>query len=406
MSRSVPGPGPARSADGIGARATGQLAAAGAPAWAVRTLAVCAAALAVAAVAWLVFWLLLRLPLLTITLVVALLLTALVSPVNRRLRAVGAPRWLAALVPVLLLLAVLTGIALLFGLRATARLQDLTRPLGAALDRIRVWLVEGPLGLEPGQVVDLRNQAVTWLYQLTPSPAAGARTALYALSTLILVLFLVFFLLKDGAAMWRWVLTRVPERRRDRVDGAGAAAWATLTSYTGGVVVVALIDAIGIGAALLVLGVPLWVSLTLLTFLGAFVPVIGATVSGAVAVLVTMVTNDVADAIVVLVVVVVVQQVEGNLLQPLIMSRAVRLHPAVVLVAVTGGFLLYGIPGALFATPAVAVAYRVVEHLRTHPEQSPPAPGTVEPPSADAGGRGDRAPDSAGPVGSRQPATG
>lgn len=346
------------------------------PAWAARALVVSGAVLATAGAVWLLFWLLLRVPLLTVALVVALLLAALMAPLARRLRRAGAPDAVAALVAVLALLAVLTGIGLLVGLRATARLQELARPLGAAVDRIRVWLIDGPLALDPTQVADLRNQVVTWLYDLAPTPAQGARTGVYALSALILVLFLVFFLLKDGARMWAWVLERVPAGGRERVDGAGRVAWSTVRSYTGGLVLVAFIDAVGIGVALLVLGVPLWVSLTLLTFLGAFVPLFGATVSGAVAVLVTMVTNGLSDAIIVLVVVIVVQQVEGNVLQPLIMGRALDLHPVVILVAVTAGTLLFGLAGALFATPTVAVAYRVTEHLRkTVPaaDQEPPA---------------------------------
>jgi putative heme transporter len=183
--------------------------------------------------------------------------------------------------------------------------------------------------------------------------------------------FLVFFLLKDGEQMWAWFLARVPGARRTQLDGAGRAAWSTLTRYTGGLVVVALVDAVAIGLALLLLGVPFWLTLTLLTFFGAFVPLLGATVSGAVAVLVTLVTNGVTDAVVVLVVVIVVQQVEGNVLQPLIMRRAVHLHPVVTLVAVTAGALVLGVAGALLAVPVVAVAHRVAEHLRTHPVSAP-----------------------------------
>jgi predicted PurR-regulated permease PerM len=232
-----------------------------------------------------------------------------------------------------------------------------------------VWLIEGPLGLDPQQVSQVRNEIVTAIYQATPSPGAGARMAVYVLAALILVAFLMFFLLKDGDRMWAWLLDRVPARRRAQVDGAGRTAWDTLGNYVRGVVVVALIDAVGIGAALLILGVPLWVSLTLLTFVGAFIPLLGATVSGAVAVLVTLVTNGPTDAVIVLVVVLVVQQVEGNLLQPLVMGRALRLHPAAILVAVTAGGLLYGIPGALLAVPVMAMTYRVLEHLRTHPSE-------------------------------------
>nr|WP_239524058.1 AI-2E family transporter [Geodermatophilus normandii] len=334
-------------------------------------MARCGAVLGLAAVAWLAFWLVLRLPLLSLTVALALLVTAAATPMAARLRRSGVPAGAAAFLLVVLLIAALTGIGFLVGFRASAALRDLTRPVAAGVDRIRVWLIEGPLGLEPTQVADLRNRIVTWLYALTPDPAAGARTGLYAASGLVLLLFLVFFLLKDGDRMWSWLLVRLPAPRREQVDGAGCAAWRTLTRYTGGLVVVALIDAVGIGLALLLLGVPLWVSLTLLTFFGAFVPVLGATASGAVAVLVTLVTNGATDAVVVLVVVLAVQQLEGNVLQPLVMGRAVHLHPVVTLVAVTAGTLLLGVPGALLAVPTLAVAYRVVEHVRTHPVPSP-----------------------------------
>ncbi|TQN42627.1 putative PurR-regulated permease PerM [Blastococcus colisei] len=354
--------------------------AAAVPAWTVRALSVSGAVLAVAAVAWLACWFLFLLPQLTFTLAIAVFLTALTAPITGRLRRAGLPAALSALAGVLFLFAVLIGIGFLVGFRAAAAVQDLTRPLAAGIDRIRVWLIEGPLGLDAQQVAQVRNEIVTWIYQAAPTPGAGARMAVYVLGALILVAFLMFFLLKDGGRMWDWLLERVPARRRAQIDGAGQTAWDTLGRYVRGVVVVALIDAVGIGIALLLLGVPLWVSLTLLTFVGAFVPLFGATVSGAVAVLVTLVTNGLTDAVIVLVVVLVVQQVEGNLLQPLIMGRALHLHPAAILVAVTAGGLLYGIPGALLAVPVMAIAYRVLEYLRTHP--SGPAEGTEPGPVA------------------------
>ncbi|WP_164704592.1 AI-2E family transporter [Blastococcus litoris] len=336
------------------------------PAWAVRTLSVSAAVLGAAASAWLVLWLALRIPLVTVTIAVALLLAALLDPIARRLRTTLPPS-AAALLSVLLLGGILTGIGFLVGFRAAEKLRDLTRPLAAGIDRIRVWLVEGPLHLDPEQVTRMRNAVVDQVYRLTPEPMAAARMAFELLGAVVLLAFLVFFLLKDGAAMWAWLLERVAERRRAQVDGAARCAWTTVARYVRGVVVVALIDAVGIGAALLVLGVPLWVSLTLLTFVGAFVPLFGATVSGAVAVLVTLVTNGTTDAIVVLVVVLVVQQVEGNVLQPLIVGRALRLHPVVILVAVTSGTLLWGLAGALLAVPVTAVGYQVSEYVRLHP---------------------------------------
>lgn len=350
------------------------------PPWTVRTMAVSGAVLALAAIGWLVFWLLLRLPLITFTVALAVLLAALTSPISGALRRAGLPAALSALLAVLTLATVLLGIGFLVGFRAASTMQDLTRPLAAGIDRIRVWAIEGPLGLDPEQVSDIRNEIVTWIYEASPTPTDGARMGLYVLGGLILVAFLVFFFLKDGALMWAWLLERVPDRRRAQVDGAGRSAWGTLAHYVRGVVVVALIDAVGIGAALLILGVPLWLSLTLLTFVGAFVPLLGATVSGAVAVLVTLVTNDMTDAIIILVVVLVVQQVEGNLLQPLIMGRALHLHPAAILVAVTAGGLLLGVAGALLAVPLMAVTYRVLEYLRLHPATpgSPAVEGTPE----------------------------
>jgi len=139
-----------------------------------------------------------------------------------------------------------------------------------------------------------------------------------------------------------------------------------LTGYVRGTVIVAFTDAVLIGAALLLLDVPLWLSLALLTFLGAFVPLLGATVAGAAAVLVTLVTNGQTDAVIVLLVTVAVQQLEGNLLQPFVVGRAVRLHPLAILTAVTAGGLLLGIAGAVIAVPVVAVAYRVTAFLAGH----------------------------------------
>ncbi len=234
------------------------------------------------------------------------------------------------------------------------------------------------------------------MYQAVPSPVAGARTALNVLAALALAVFAVFFLLKDGEQIWAWVLERTPGRRRPGVDGAGRAAWTTLTGYVVGTVMVALVDAVLIGAGLFLVGVPLWLSLALLTFLGAFVPILGATITGAVAVLVTLVTNGPSDAAIVLAVVLVVQQVEGNLLHPLVMGRAVHLHPVVTLVAVTCGTLLLGIPGAILAVPLVAVTYRVEEYLRINRRPAsarPDPPARTAPPGREATQDGDDPPD-------------
>ena len=336
-----------------------------APTWTIRVLAVGSSLLVLAALGWLILWLLLRVPLVTIAVASAVLLAALTAPIARRLRQAGAPSSLSALGAVLVVLGALLGMGALVGFRVVSRLRELTGPLAAGIDRVRTWLIEGPLSLNPQDVAGIRDQVVSAVYDAAPSPVAGARMVLFALSALILVVFLVFFMLKDGEGMWAWLLERVPPRRRPKVDGAGRAAWLTLSGYVHGVVVIAVIDAVAIGAGLLLLGVPLWPSLTLLVFLGAFVPLFGATLSGAVAVLITLVTNGPTDAIVVVVIVLAVQQIEGNLLAPLIMGRAVRLHPVVILLSVTVGTVLFGVAGAVVAVPTVAVIYQVIEDLRS-----------------------------------------
>ena len=180
----------------------------------------------------------------------------------------------------------------------------------------------------------------------------------------MLVVFAVFFLLKDGSDLWAWAQGWTPPRHRSRVRTVGEEAWTTLRAYVRGTVAIAAADAVGIGLALFLLGVPLWLSLALLTFVGGFVPLLGATVAGIVAVLVTLVTEGGRDAVLALVAVVLVQQVEGNLLQPLVMGRVIDLHPVVIVAAVTCGAVLLGVLGALLAVPVVAVAYRVSKQLR------------------------------------------
>ena len=295
---------------------------------------------------------------------VALVLAALLQPVARRLRRAGLGHGTASALTTLLLLAVLAGLGFLVATRVSAQFGQLPSVLTLAVEKARTWLVTGPLSLDPSRVEDLRNVVVDRVSSVAPGPVAGAMTALRVLGAVAVAVFALFFLLKDGADMWRWFLGWTPARYHERVDTAGIAAWSALTSYIRGVFVVATIDAVGIGAALVVLGVPLWLSLTILTFFGALVPVLGATVAGVAAVVATLVLEGTRDAVIVLVVVLVVQQVEGNLLQPMIMGRALRLHPLAVLVAVTAGALLLGVVGALIAVPVLAVGYSIAAALR------------------------------------------
>ncbi|MGC1211810.1 MAG: AI-2E family transporter [Micromonospora sp.] len=242
----------------------------------------------------------------------------------------------------------------------TTQFDDLGATLSAGLAQIRQAVVDGPLPVTEDQLDALasavRERTMQRSAELDPADAAGS--TLEAVGAALLAVVLLFFLLKDGSRMWDWLLRPVPAPLRPTIDEAGRAGWWAVSRYIGGQMVVAAVDAIGIGVALLIIGVPLAFPLALLTFLGGFVPIVGATVAGAAAALVALVANGPTDALLVIAAVVGVQQLEGNLLEPLIVGRALRLHPAPVLLAVTAGTLLGGIAGAVVAVPILAVLHR------------------------------------------------
>ncbi|WP_212990843.1 AI-2E family transporter [Actinoplanes auranticolor] len=306
-----------------------------------------------------------RVAMMTMAIIVALLVTALIAPLTSWLKRIRVPASLAAFSGVAGLLAVLATASYLIGRRAAGQLDDLQAQVIQGADRLRQTLVDTVPGLDRAQVDDIAARMVQGLRHALPSPYSGVTTATETLAAVLLAIVLLFFFLRDGDRMWRWLTGLLPASRRSDIDRAGHSAWQALTSYTHGIVAVAAVDAVGIGAALFLLDVPLAMSLAVLTFLAAFVPVIGATVAGAAATLVTLVTNGTSDAVIVLVVVIIVQQAEGNLLHPVIMRRAVRLHPVVTLLAVTAGTLLAGIAGALIAVPACAVVYHAILGYRT-----------------------------------------
>nr|MDT0660214.1 AI-2E family transporter [Micromonospora sp. DSM 115978] len=300
-----------------------------------------------------------RLAPLTIAVAATLFLAALLDPVTARLRRARWPAGLAALASVLLLLLILVGtIGLAWSLTAD-QFADLAGRLDEGTARLRDFLTSGSAPISPERLDTLIAQAEGGLRRWAPDPVAGARTAAETLGAVLLGLVLLFFLLKDGRKMWRWLLHRVSDRTRPVFMAAGQTGWHTLAAYTRGTVAIAAIDAAGIGLALVLLRVPLALPLTLITFLGAFVPIIGATVAGSVAVLVALAANGPTTALLTAAAVIAVQQLEGNLLEPLIMKRQVRLHPVVVLVVVTAGTLTAGIAGAFVAVPVTAILYQV-----------------------------------------------
>ena len=343
----------------------------------VRVAVAAGAVLVLALAGYVAVRVLVRLAPMTMAIIVALLVAALISPLTARLKRLGWPGSLAALSGVIGLLAVLAGTAYLIGRRAAGQLDDLRAQVIQGVDRLRHTLLDTLPGLDRARFDDLTARLVQGLRDTLPTPYAGITGATETLAAVLLAIILLFFFLRDGARMWDWLTGLLPAQHRPAADRAGRYGWRALTSYTHGIMAVAAVDAAGIGAALLILRVPLAVSLAVLTFLAAFVPIIGATVAGAAATLVTLVTNGTRDAVIVLAAVILVQQLEGNLLHPVIMRRAVRLHPIVTLLAVTAGTLVGGIAGALIAVPACAVTYHAIQGYRadepdTAPAEEPP----------------------------------
>ncbi|MFE7628869.1 AI-2E family transporter [Kocuria sp. NPDC057446] len=224
-------------------------------------------------------------------------------------------------------------------------------PLGFGAEELEAWINDF------GATVQDNSQAL-----LDGALSAGA-TAGHVLTGIVILLFTLLFLLTDGERIWLFLVRLFPMPVRRAVNGAGRHGWVALVQYARAQGLVAVIDAVGIGVGAALLGVPLALPIGILVFLGAFIPIVGAVVTGAVAVLVALVANGTTNALLMLGVVLLVQQVESNVLQPLILGKAVSLHPLAVFLAVATGTILYGVTGALFAVPLLALLNTVVRYL-------------------------------------------
>lgn len=300
----------------------------------------------------------------------ALLISALLQPTVSRLRRVGVPRPLAALIT---FLSGVAGIGLVGWFvvgQVSANLTTVASRVQEGVNRLRDWLVTGPLHLTQQQISEFAKQISTAIgtnsQQITSAGFTGVTIAVEVLTGVVLAAFTTFFLLYDGERIWHWALRGLPQRSRFAMSGAGPKAWTTLTAYVRGTVCVAFIDALCIGIGLELLGVPLAMPLAVIIFLGAFVPLVGALVTGTIAVLIALVTVGPVTALLALLVLVAVQQIEGHLLQPLILGRAVRVHPLGVVLGVAVGSIVGGIGGAIVAVPLIAVTNTVVGHLREY----------------------------------------
>lgn len=316
-------------------------------------------ALAVIGLIVVVSYVVIALRVVVIPVAVALLLTALLGPVVDWLTRHGMPRGVATLVVLFAGLSLIAGL-LTFVIQAfMAGLPALRDQVVNSIQQIRVWLQEPPFGLPPinlQSLLDSLSEVVSNnRYAITSGALSTAFTVGQYLAGAALTLFTLIYFLYGGRSMWRFLLRAVPRSVRARVDVAGQHGFASLGGFIRATVLVAVVDAVGIGIGLLAVGAPLVVPLAALTFLAAFIPVIGAVVSGMVAVLVVLVANGPVPALIVLGVVIGVQQLEGNVLQPLLMGRAVELNGMAVVLAVAVGSVLAGIAGALLSVPLLAM---------------------------------------------------
>ena len=309
---------------------------------------------------------------------VAVLLATLLRPLAARMERRGTRPAIAATIAIVGAVLVLIALVGLILPPFAARLTDLGSSVQEGVQRVAYSTGERLVGMDRAEVDRMLDTAGNRLRDKVGGQAlAGVSSLAGALASVILVLFLCFFLIKDGRRMWTWLLELVPKRRRDAMNEMGSRAWTVLTAYTRGVVFVATVDAVLIGIVLLVLGIPLALPLIVLTWLAAFFPIIGAIVAGAAAVLVALVTDGPTAAVIVLVAIIVVQQVEGNVLYPVVVGPRLRLHPVVVLVAVAAGGTMAGIPGAFLAVPIATVVGALIGYQRERralqEEGAPPA---------------------------------
>ncbi|MBV1945630.1 AI-2E family transporter [Streptomyces sp. BV129] len=323
--------------------------------------------------------------------VVALLVTALLQPTVARLMRYGMPRGPSTALTAISGFLVIGLLGWFVTWQVMENIDTLSSQLQNGIDDLRNWLLKSPFHVTDKQInqiaKNLREAVGANTDQITSVGLEGVQVVVEALTGILLVFFSTLFLLYDGRRIWEWFLKLVPAAARPGVAGAGPRAWATLTAYVRGTVLVALIDAIFIGLGIYFLDVPMAVPLAVFIFLFSFIPLVGAVASGALAVVVALVTQGVFTALMTLVVVLAVQQIEGHVLQPFILGRAVRVHPLAVVLTVAAGGMVAGIGGAVVAVPLVAVTNTVVGYLRQYSQQvhdvqepgRPDAVGTPEP---------------------------
>jgi predicted PurR-regulated permease PerM len=319
--------------------------------------------LLILAVAVVSVYALMQIKLLVIPVLIALILAAAIGPFVNMLRRRGIPGGLATAIAFIGLLLLLGGVSTVIYFSVRNQWADLAQQASSGLDELENFLRTGPVPIDQEQL----NQAREGLIQFATSSQvrSGAITGLSVVTEFItgtiLMVVILFFFLKDGAKIWNFFLRPFKGEREAKLRRVGSRTLEVLGGYVRGTAIVALVDAVAIGAALFILQVPLAFPLAIIVFMTAFIPLVGATVAGILAALVALVANGPVVALIVVAVVVAVNQLEGDFLQPVVMGKSLQLHALVILMALTAGTILAGIVGAVLSVPLAAVAWAIIQ---------------------------------------------
>ncbi|MEX1079937.1 MAG: AI-2E family transporter [Homoserinimonas sp.] len=305
----------------------------------------------------------LQLKLVVIPIFLALIIASAVRPFIRWMGRRRVPRIVATLIALLSGVILFGGIVTLVVNGIRNEWDSLVESVTAGIDAVQDYLVSGALPIDPSQLEDVRGAILDFVTsaQFGSGALAGVGNVVEVITGLVLTIVLLFFFLKDGPEMWAFLIKPLRPGSQERANRVGGRAMEVLGGYVTGTAIVAAVDAVLIGAALWIMQVPLALPLAIIVFVGAFIPIVGATVAGTVAALVALVTNDLTTALIVAAVVVLVNQLEGNLLAPVVLGKSLRLHALVILLALTIGTILGGIVGTFLAVPFAAVGWAIVK---------------------------------------------
>jgi predicted PurR-regulated permease PerM len=330
--------------------------------------------LVIAAAAWVLGWLIGHIWMVIYPVALALIVTTVLGPPAAWLRSKGWPAGMAAAAIVLGFIGAVVGVIAVLTPQVAGQASEVAAGASDGLQKVRDWVTGEPLNLSEGQITRAIEAVQGKLTESASAISSGVfstiGTATAVIVNLVLVLMLTFFFVKDGHKFLPWIRTLGGQRAGVHLVEVLERAWATLGGFIRTQTLVAMIDAVIIGGGLAILGSPLAVPLGVVTFFGAYIPIIGAFVTGALAVLVTLVTNNPKDALIALIIVIAVQQLEGNVLSPYLQGKNMNLHPAVVLLSVTAGGSLFGITGAFLAVPVVATVAEILRYLNERIDDS------------------------------------